>query len=926
MKLTSLVAAALVILLESTAFAQTQTIIAANRSIDWSQAGIPGGIPDRTTICATLSPGATAAQINAAIAACNNGVVYLNAGTYNLSTGITFAGRDNVTLRGASPTRTIIKVASPDGCSGYYANICVEGSSIGTPPPSSNIHNWTAGFGKGATQITLDSASGVSVGSALVLDQLDDATDPGATAYISCSSSVSQENCPVTRTGRSQQQFVRVVSVSGNQVTISPGLHMPNWRASQQPQVWWWGESAEMNGIEDLTLDDTNGTETGGIVFRNAYTGWVKNIRSLNSNRNHIWLFRTARIEVRDSYFYGNKSSTTLSYGVESYMTSDSLVINNIFQHVSRPIMMGPASGSVYAYNYAIDMYYTTPLGWMNASINGSHDAGVVMNLFEGNIGTGFLMDLYHGTGALPTLFRNRFTGKEPGKAQNTSVINVWGYNRLANIVGNVLGTSGYHTKYEDSHVAPGTPGSNDTSIYLLGYTGVDETTPLGYDPVAVTTMLRWGNYDYVTGQTQWNAAEIPAGNPVPSTHTLPASMFLSSRPTWWGTMPWPAIGPDVSGGDVDPAGHAYRIPAQVCYDMTARNPDTTLAFDADQCYATAPPDSGPPSAPANLTATAASFSQINLAWTASVDDVAVVGYKVFRCQGSGCLPTAQVGTSPTTGYSDTGLSPGTTYTYAVAAYDAAGNVSATCTPAAATTGSLPPPTLGLVAAYGFGEGSGSVTADTSPNHNTATITDALWGAGKFGGGLSFNGVTSFIEGADIDALTPLGDATFQAWIYLVNAPTTEVASVFNKWTQTSEDEYIFGINPNRTLYVAWHTTGGSTWPSASYRDASGAGQIPLNTWTHIAVVRTGTSLKFYINGALDTTLTGVTDANPFRNGTATIRIGGQGRGARNRFLNGLVDEARIYNRALSQAEIQQYMTAAAPGPPAPPKNFRIIK
>jgi hypothetical protein len=295
MKLTSLVAAVLVILLESTAFAQTQTIIAANRSIDWSQAGIPGGIPDRTSICTTLSPGATAAQVNAAIAACNNGVVYLNAGTSNLSTGITFAGRDNVTLRGAGPTQTIIKVASPDGCSGYYANICVEGSSIGTPPPSSNIHNWTAGFAKGATQITLDSVSGVSVGSVLVLDQLDDATDPGAAAYISCSSSVSQENCPVTRAGRSAAVRASRVGL-GNQVTISPGLHMPNWRASQQPQVWWWGESAEMNGIEDLTLDDTSGTETGGIVFRNAYTGWVKNIRSLNSNRNHIWLFRTARV------------------------------------------------------------------------------------------------------------------------------------------------------------------------------------------------------------------------------------------------------------------------------------------------------------------------------------------------------------------------------------------------------------------------------------------------------------------------------------------------------------------------------------------------------------------------------------------------------------------------------------------------------
>jgi hypothetical protein len=401
--------------------------------------------------------------------------------------------------------------------------------------------------------------------------------------------------------------------------------------------------------------------------------------------------------------------------------------------------------------------------------------------------------------------------------------------------------------------------------------------------------------------------------------------MFLSSRPAWWGTMPWPAIGPDVTGG-IDAAGHAHRIPAQLCYETTAVNPDSTLAFDAHQCYAAAPPDGGPPSAPANLAATAVSFSQVNLTWTASIDDVAVTGYEVFRCQGSVCAPTVQVGTSATASYSDAGLSPSTIYTYTVAAYDAAGNVSATCTPVSATTGSLPPATDGLVAAYAFEEATGSVTADSAPYHNAATITDAVWGAGKFGGSLLFNGSTSFIEAADIDAITPLADATFHAWIYLENAPT-DVASIFNKWTQTSEDEYIFGVNPNRTLYFAWHTTGSSTWPSASFRDASGAGQIPLATWTHVAVVRTGTSLKFYVNGVLDATLTGVMDANPFRNGSATLRIGGQARGARGRFLSGLVDEARIYNRALSQAEIQQYMTATlAPRPPSPPANLRIIR
>jgi hypothetical protein len=56
--------------------------VPSNRRINWTYTGVPGGIPNRTTICATFSPDATAAAITSAINACNNGVVLLNAGTY----------------------------------------------------------------------------------------------------------------------------------------------------------------------------------------------------------------------------------------------------------------------------------------------------------------------------------------------------------------------------------------------------------------------------------------------------------------------------------------------------------------------------------------------------------------------------------------------------------------------------------------------------------------------------------------------------------------------------------------------------------------------------------------------------------------------------------------------------------------------------
>jgi hypothetical protein len=91
------------------------------------------------------------------------------------------------------------------------------------------------------------------------------------------------------------------------------------------------------------------------------------------------------------------------------------------------------------------------------------------------------------------------------------------------------------------------------------------------------------------------------------------------------------------------------------------------------------PPDTAPPTVPTGLTATAVSSSQINLAWTASTDNVGVTGYRVYR-------GGTQIATTSATSYQNTGLSPSTTYTYTVAAYDAAGNTSGPSTSASATT------------------------------------------------------------------------------------------------------------------------------------------------------------------------------------------------------------------------------------------------
>jgi len=114
------------------------------------------------------------------------------------------------------------------------------------------------------------------------------------------------------------------------------------------------------------------------------------------------------------------------------------------------------------------------------------------------------------------------------------------------------------------------------------------------------------------------------------------------------------------------------------------------LVAGCNSGYSAPPPDTTPPTAPTNLTATAASVTQINLSWTASTDNVGVTGYKVERCSGASCSNFAQIATPTATTFNDTGLTPSTSYSYRVRATDAAGNLSTFSGTATALTATAP--------------------------------------------------------------------------------------------------------------------------------------------------------------------------------------------------------------------------------------------
>jgi hypothetical protein len=310
------------------------------------------------------------------------------------------------------------------------------------------------------------------------------------------------------------------------------------------------------------------------------------------------------------------------------------------------------------------------------------------------------------------------------------------------------------------------------------------------------------------------------------------------------------------------------------------------------------PPDTSPPGAPSGLSALAGSGS-VSLAWGASSDDVGVVRYDVYRSQTAGFVPSAatRVGQPVGTSYLDSGLAAGT-YFYVVQAEDAAGNLSAASNQASATVSAPPPAPSGLVAAYSFDEGSGMSVADASGSGNTGTVAGAGWAAaGKFGGALSFNGSGALVTVADAASLRLSGGMTVEAWV--------DAAALGASWRCV-----VFKELPGAMAYGLYATDGaGKPLGQVNIggeQNVLGASAPPLNTWTHLAVSYDGAALRLYVNGVLAATkpLTGAIAGS-----TGALRIGGNS--VWGEYFSGLIDEVRVYNRALTATQIQTDMTTA---------------
>ena len=218
---------------------------------------------------------------------------------------------------------------------------------------------------------------------------------------------------------------------------------------------------------------------------------------------------------------------------------------------------------------------------------------------------------------------------------------------------------------------------------------------------------------------------------------------------------------------------------------------------------------------------------------------------------------------------------------------------------------------LGLVAAYGFNEGTGTTLADQTGTGHTGTIAGATWTAqGKFGSALTFDGVNDWVTVNDANDLDFTTGMTVEAWVY----PT---ASGGGSWRNVVIKERpggeVYNLYANADTNAPVMYVVRAAEPSQAL-DARGVASLTLNTWTHLAATYDGTTLRLYVNGSL---VGSRAVANPLLTSTGVLRFGGNS--VWGEFFAGRIDEVRLYNRALTVAEIQADMAAPIGTDTTPP-------
>jgi hypothetical protein len=602
--------------------AATLDFVPSTRTVDWTKAGIPGGIPSAswpiyTTINPTGGADDSVAIQNALNAAPDQSVVLLGSGTFTLhrssivcngfaddyATGYAEAGlclgtrpdgtHHAVTLRGQGPGSTVLKYG--DGANIISMGQLYRSASLIT------LRAISSGATKGSSSLTVSSNVGVTAGTFIVVTQ-NNPFDSDSTPLVNLTGNMGFcDYCGHTMPNTVMTQIVKVTSITGG---TTFNLEVPLYFNFTNSPSYYVLPMTQYVGLENLRLNATAPSGTA-LTYKNinmeacAYC-WVQSVESdIAVDKANIYLSDTYSCEISNNYLNdGYNHNSGASYGLLlEFRNSNNLLQNNIIRKARHSTPQSGSSGNVYGYNYEIDAY----MGEYHNSLPEvqTHAAHPFMNLWEGNIWPNVIMDFTHGSSSHNTLFRNYMdlTNANPDGGLMTSAIiatDVAYYVNYATIVGNVMGqwpsgctASAYET------VSPAAAGTN--VIFRIGYFDADGN--IGPDSTQTAkvgnTLYRGGNWDCKSGSQYW-ASNAPSGSPGTylASQVLPNSLYLSAKPAWFGSVSWPAIDPGA-------ATKVNKTPAQLCYEA---GPKVGVQFTPSACYLATQTTQGP-AAPTGLVA-----------------------------------------------------------------------------------------------------------------------------------------------------------------------------------------------------------------------------------------------------------------------------------------------------------------------------------
>ncbi len=196
---------------------------------------------------------------------------------------------------------------------------------------------------------------------------------------------------------------------------------------------------------------------------------------------------------------------------------------------------------------------------------------------------------------------------------------------------------------------------------------------------------------------------------------------------------------------------------------------------------------------------------------------------------------------------------------------------------------------------FQFFEARGKLIRDKSRCKNDGTIYGAKWVQGKFGKVLSFDGADDYVDCGNNESLDITNAITIEARIK--PEKVSEARIVRKSPASSSTKSYMLLLDSvNRLWFFIYDNT------ATGYHEVKSTTALEIGRWYHIVGTFDGRYMKVYVNGVLEKTID-IGEIATIESNTDPVTIGGT-----YRKFNGLIDEVRIYNRALSGKEIKQNM------------------